>query len=210
MGTKTLLSECFLNRGFTLLQSVVIESGASDPTFYIEYQKGMQYSTKKSISSWLYAFTFFSNLQLLFCPVIMSHQLYTTASLYSHSYLFSGQKHMRQSYDLVWQMNHRVKTKALYSLVDISMPRCVSLAQPWHPSLPQTVFWQSACSWLLKHRSAFSVLLVHGLMGEAILYIRLAMLKGFPQWTQLELLRWCAVLTKTFDQSGPWLPRSHV
>lgn len=127
MGTKTLLSECFLNRGFTLLQwllNLVLQI----PHFTLNIN-GQSNTVPKLVSPHDYMHDY---LHLpFFSPTydfFLSHQLYTTASLYSHSYLFSGQKHMRQNYDLVWQMNHRVKTKALYSLVDISMPRC--LARP--------------------------------------------------------------------------------
>lgn len=165
MGTKTLLSECFLNRGFTLLQwllNLVLQI----PHFTLNIN-GQSNTVPKLVSPHDYMHDY---LHLpFFSPTydfFLSHQLYTTASLYSHSYLFSGQKHMRIMiwYDRWITESRRRHCTALWT----SACPAVSLARPWHLSFPQTVFWQSACSWLLKHHSAFSVLLVHGVMGEAI------------------------------------------
>lgn len=199
MGIKTLLSECFLNRGFTLLQwflNLVLQF----PHFTLNING--QYNTAPTVvSQHDYMLDY---LHFLICTYLFFPPSYDLAPLVIHrNFTIQSQLSFLRS-EILYDRWITVKMKKLHSLVDISMPCCVSLAWPWHPSLPQTVSWQSTCSWLLKHHSAVSVLLVYGMMGEAISYIWPVMLKGFPQCTQLELLHWCAVLTKIFDQSRPW------
>lgn len=126
MGTKTLLSECFLNRGFTLLQwllNLVLQI----PHFTLNIN-GQSNTVPKLVSphdymhDYLHLPFFFPNLRLFSVPPVVHHSFTIQSQL---SFLRSE---THENYDLVWQMNHRVKTKALYSLVDISMPRC--LARP--------------------------------------------------------------------------------
>lgn len=88
MGTKTLLYECFLNRGFTLLQwllNLVLQI----PHFILNI-KGQCNITAKLVSQHDYWHCIIS-IYLCFQPttfLIMPHRLYTKASLYSHGCTF--------------------------------------------------------------------------------------------------------------------------
>ncbi len=77
--------------------------------------------------------------------------------LYSPGCFFSGQKHMTQSYDSVWQMNQSVDAGA-YSHMDISMlflaPLC--LARPAVTPLPSSDSLLTECLFLIAQASLSS------------------------------------------------------
>ncbi len=120
---------------------MLIEPAASDLRFYIECQVGM--------FAWLFAF-----IICIFRPTIfwiMFHH-FTAPAVF-----FSGQKHMTQSYDSVWQMNQSVDAGA-YSHMDISMlflaPLC--LARPAVTPLPSSDSLLTECLFLIAQASLSS------------------------------------------------------
>lgn len=137
--------------------------------------------------------------------------------LYSPSCLFSGQKHMTQSYDSVWQMNQSQDAGA-YSLMDISMlflaPLC--LARPAVTPLPSSDSLLTDCLFLIaqaslsifgsfsaRHDGRSRIIYSAGhALGISAVHAAGTAVRGSEDW--------CAVLIKTFDRSGPWLSRSHV
>lgn len=133
---------------------MLIEPAASDLRFYIECQVGM--------FARLFAF-----IISIFRPTIFWIMFYHFTAPAVFSQVRSAWLRVMIRYDRWIRVRMLVHT-ASWTSACCFWPRCVSLAQTWRPCPPPTVFWQSACSWLLKRHSAFLVLLVHGMMWEVV------------------------------------------
>lgn len=122
-----------------------------------------------------------------------------------------------KSYDSVWQMNQSEDAGA-YSLMDISMLflALLCLARPAVTPLPSSDSLLTERLFLIAQAS----LSIFGSFsarhdGRSCIIYSVGQALGISAvHTAGTAVRssedWCAVLIKTFDQSGPWLPHSHV
>lgn len=200
MGTKTSLSEYFEQRPhFTSVPA------ASDLRFYIECQVVM--------IAWLYAWLF-AFIICNFGPTMFLVMFHHFTALAVFSQVRSTWLRFMIRYDR-WI---RVRTLVLYSLMDISMlflaPLC--LARPAVTPLPSSDSLLTERLFLIAQASLsiFGSFRAQHDGRSRIIYLAshaLGISAVHAAGTAAQSSEdWCAVLIKTFDQNGPWLPRSHV